>query len=157
MINAGTARRNAGSAVKRRRYAGLAIDWASPLIESDRIDALAASARAIAGLRFGSSPPIRPEGCAASPRITFIGIEKRGLVESLERGFENYGRRRRARIDFLLRAGLRQAERFHSGREQEPFPAFWRCRMVGGGARPPPGGRPSDFPPTGVSLTLPAF
>src|SRR5580700_1740002 len=81
MISAGTARRNAGSAVKRRRYAGLAIDWASPLIESDRIDALAASARAIAGLRFGSSPP-RPEGCAASLRITFIGIEKRGLVES---------------------------------------------------------------------------
>jgi hypothetical protein len=47
MINAGTARRSAGSAVNRRRYAGLAIDWASPLIESDRIDALAASARAI--------------------------------------------------------------------------------------------------------------
>src|SRR5450432_1876599 len=115
MINAGTARRNAGSAVKRRRYAGLAIDWASPLIESDRIDALAASARAIAGLRFGSSPPIRPEGCAASPRITFIGIEKRGLVESPRRRFEDYGGRRRAMIDFWSTSGLRHAEGFHSG------------------------------------------
>src|SRR3984893_18464038 len=71
MINAGTARRNAGSAVKRRRYAGLAIDWASPLIESDRIDALAASARAIAGLRFGLSPP------------TFIREDVPHLSESL--------------------------------------------------------------------------
>src|SRR5262245_55637601 len=48
MIRAGTARRSAGSAVKRRRYAGLAIDCANPLIESELTDALAASARAIA-------------------------------------------------------------------------------------------------------------
>src|SRR6202011_4115402 len=83
MINAGTARRSAGSAVKRRRYAGLAIDWASPLIESDRIDALATSARAICRPPFRIVPTnLRPEGCAASLRITFIGIEKRGLVES---------------------------------------------------------------------------
>src|SRR5260370_22834089 len=81
ITKAGTARRSAGSAVKSRRYAGLAIDCASPLIESDRIDALAASARAIAGLR-SERPHLRPEGCAASLRITFIGIEKRGLVES---------------------------------------------------------------------------
>src|SRR3954453_14169153 len=48
MISAGTARRNAGSAINSRRYAGLAIDCANPLMESERIDALAASARAIA-------------------------------------------------------------------------------------------------------------
>ena len=48
MMSAGTARRSAGSAVSRRRYAGLAIDCANPLMESERIDALAASARAIA-------------------------------------------------------------------------------------------------------------
>ena len=48
MISAGTARRSAGSAVSRRRYAGLAIDCANPFMESERIDALAASARAIA-------------------------------------------------------------------------------------------------------------
>src|SRR6476619_6642974 len=47
MINAGTARRNAGSAVSSRRYAGLAIDCANPLIESARADAPAASARAM--------------------------------------------------------------------------------------------------------------
>src|SRR4029453_12814016 len=47
MISTGTARRNAGSAVRRRRYAGLAIDWARPLMESKRAAALAVSARAI--------------------------------------------------------------------------------------------------------------
>ena len=47
MISAGTARRSTGSAVSSRRYAGLAIDCASPLIESARADALAASARAM--------------------------------------------------------------------------------------------------------------
>src|SRR5437764_11652796 len=47
LISVGTARRRAGSAVSSRRYAGLAIDWASPLMESERTDACAASARAI--------------------------------------------------------------------------------------------------------------
>src|SRR3954453_8342182 len=48
MISKGTARRSAGSAVSNRRYAGLAIHWAKPLMESARADACAASARAIA-------------------------------------------------------------------------------------------------------------
>src|SRR5262245_47757164 len=66
MIRAGTARRNAGSAVSNRRYAGLAIDWASPLMESGRADACAASARAIAGLR--SDGPRQPGWmCRISP------------------------------------------------------------------------------------------
>src|ERR1700736_2714771 len=94
MINAGTARRSAGSAVKRRRYAGLAIDWASPLIESDRIDALAASARAIAGLRFGSSPPtfVRKDVPHLSESLS---LESRNEDLSRVRGrrFENYGGR----------------------------------------------------------------
>src|SRR5262245_61724171 len=50
MIRAGTARRRAGSALSKRRYAGPAIDCANPLMESGRADALAASARAITGL-----------------------------------------------------------------------------------------------------------
>ena len=47
MISTGTARRSSGSAVNSRRYAGLAIDCASPLMESERTDALATSARAM--------------------------------------------------------------------------------------------------------------
>jgi hypothetical protein len=47
MIRAGTARRSAGSAIRRRRYAGFAIDCASPLMESERTDALANWARAM--------------------------------------------------------------------------------------------------------------
>jgi hypothetical protein len=47
MISAGTARRRAGSANRSRRYAGLAIDCARPLIESELADALAAAARAM--------------------------------------------------------------------------------------------------------------
>src|SRR5712671_7374911 len=82
MINAGTARRKAGSAVKRRRYAGLAIDWASPLIESDRVDALAASARAIAGLRFGSSPPSSGRMCRIFPNHFHWNRETRTCRES---------------------------------------------------------------------------
>jgi hypothetical protein len=50
-MRTGTARRNSGSALNSRRYAGLAMDCASPLIESERKDALAVSARAIASLR----------------------------------------------------------------------------------------------------------
>src|SRR5271170_3707395 len=46
-MRTGTARRSSGSAVSRRRYAGLAIDCANPLIESERRDALAVSARAM--------------------------------------------------------------------------------------------------------------
>src|SRR5690242_821784 len=51
MISAGTARRSIGSAMRRRRYVGLAIDCARPLMESERDDALATPARAIDGLR----------------------------------------------------------------------------------------------------------
>ena len=47
-IRAGTARRSAGSANRRRRYAGLAIACARPLIESERADALAGD-----GVRYG--------------------------------------------------------------------------------------------------------
>src|SRR5580704_3364234 len=93
MISAGTARRNAGSAVKRRRYAGLAIDWASPLIESDRIDALAASARAIAGLRF--EVPHQPSSgrmCRISPNHFHWNRETRTCRESREERFDFYGR-----------------------------------------------------------------
>src|ERR1700688_2344579 len=46
-MRTGTARRSTGSAVSRRRYAGVAIDCASPLIECERKDALANSARAM--------------------------------------------------------------------------------------------------------------
>src|SRR5580704_19523659 len=46
-MRTGTARRSTGSAVRSRRYAGLAMDCANPLIESDRKDALAVSARAM--------------------------------------------------------------------------------------------------------------
>jgi hypothetical protein len=52
MISTGTARRRSGSAFRSRRYAGLATDCARPLIESGCADALAASARAIEGLRL---------------------------------------------------------------------------------------------------------
>src|SRR5690349_22777512 len=41
MMRTGTARRSAGSATRSRRYAGLAIDCARPLIESALGDALA--------------------------------------------------------------------------------------------------------------------
>src|SRR3569832_727072 len=51
MMGTGAARRNKGSAVRRRRYAGLAIDCARPLMESLDADALATWARAIKGLR----------------------------------------------------------------------------------------------------------
>ena len=69
-MRTGTARRSSGSAVSRRRYAGLAIDCASPLIESERRDALAASARAIACLRSDDSVRHpRSKRCAASLRI----------------------------------------------------------------------------------------
>ncbi len=47
MISVGTARRSAGSAVRRLWYAGFAIDCANPLIESDWTHALAACARAM--------------------------------------------------------------------------------------------------------------
>jgi hypothetical protein len=51
MISTGTARRSNGSALSSRRYAGLAIDCARPLMESGCADALATPARAIDGLR----------------------------------------------------------------------------------------------------------
>src|SRR6185437_6668838 len=70
MMRTGTARRRSGSAVKSRRYAGLAIDCARPLIESDCADALANVARAIDGLRSEFPHHPGPEGCAASLRIT---------------------------------------------------------------------------------------
>src|SRR6266567_4729110 len=79
-ISEGTARRRAGSAVSSRRYAGLAIDWASPLMESERTDACAASARAIPASPCPRQP--RSDRCAASLRITFIGIETSRFVES---------------------------------------------------------------------------
>src|SRR5271156_1071077 len=66
MMRTGTARRSNGSAVSRRRYAGLAIDCANPLIESERRDALAASARAIACLRSDDPLDPRSERRAAS-------------------------------------------------------------------------------------------
>src|ERR1035438_6337107 len=56
IMSTGTARRNKGSAVNRRRYAGLAIDCARPCMESERADALAAPARAIDGLRSDFFP-----------------------------------------------------------------------------------------------------
>jgi hypothetical protein len=67
MMRTGTARRRSGSALSRRRYAGLAIDSASPLIESDRKDALAASARAIACPRSGYCLYPRSEIVPLSP------------------------------------------------------------------------------------------
>src|SRR5580692_11482961 len=92
MIKAGTARRSAGSAVKRRRYAGLAIDWASPLIESDRIDALAASARAIAGLRFGSYPPnVVRKDVPHLPESLSLESRNEDLSRVQGTSFENYG------------------------------------------------------------------
>src|SRR6478672_10257166 len=70
MMRAGTARRNAGSAVSRRRYAGLAMDCARPLIESARADALAISARAMPRPRVDDPLEFtRPNRCAAPPRI----------------------------------------------------------------------------------------
>src|SRR5580700_5055236 len=57
-MRTGTARRSNGSAVRSRRYAGLAMDCASPLIESDRKDALAVSARAMPA--SASDDPLDP-------------------------------------------------------------------------------------------------
>ena len=69
MMSAGTARRSAGSALRRRRYAGRAIDSANPLMESGRAHALATSARAIAGLRSppDKNPPVLGATCRISP------------------------------------------------------------------------------------------
>ena len=67
MIRTGTARRSSGSAVSSRRYAGLAIDCARPLIESGCADALATSGARHKRPPFGISPAtLEPEGCAAS-------------------------------------------------------------------------------------------
>src|SRR3954467_10178927 len=89
MMSAGTARRRAGSAVSKRRYAGLAIDCANPLIESERIDARAVSARAIlAPARIAPAALDRKDvpHLSESPPI---GIEKRRFVESLRLNFED--------------------------------------------------------------------
>ena len=68
MMRAGTARRSAGSAVSRRRYAGLAIDCANPLIESARADALAVSARAMLRPRLDDPLKHAPEAvCRTAP------------------------------------------------------------------------------------------
>src|SRR5882724_4053786 len=56
------------------------MDCASPLIESEFTDALATSARAMRGLPSDSPTP-SSEGCAASLRITLIGIERWRFVE----------------------------------------------------------------------------
>ena len=77
MMSAGTARRSAGSAVSSRRYAGLAIDCASPLIESstDR------RARRL-GARHGVAPVrIHPDHLHRKdvphlPESLCIGIER---------------------------------------------------------------------------------
>src|SRR5262249_43797003 len=82
MIHTGTARRRRGSAVRSRRYAGLAIDCARPLIESACTDALATPARAIEGLR-SEFPLLQTEGCAHRfPNHLLIGIDGRRFVES---------------------------------------------------------------------------
>src|SRR5262249_14216268 len=60
MMRTGTARRRAGSATRRRRYAGLAIDCARPLIESVPADALA---------RAGAMPGLPIEDCPRHPRV----------------------------------------------------------------------------------------
>src|SRR5256885_6150990 len=80
MINAGTARRNAGSAIRSRRYAGFAIDWASPLIESEFTDALATSARAMPRLRSGPHHLHRKDVPHLSESL-LIGIERWRFVE----------------------------------------------------------------------------
>src|SRR5882672_6609845 len=81
MINAGTARRNAGSAVSSRRYAGFAIDWASPLIESELTDALAASARAMrASVRIVPTN-VRSKDVPHRSESLLIGIERWQFVE----------------------------------------------------------------------------
>jgi len=67
-MRTGTARRSSGSAVSRRRYAGLAIDPANPLIESDRKDALAVSARAMPASVWKNPLDPRSEKDAAVPR-----------------------------------------------------------------------------------------
>ena len=71
MIRTGTARRRSGSAFSNRRYAGLAMDCARPLMESGCADALAVSARAIVGLRWKF--PCHPRDgrmCRIASRIT---------------------------------------------------------------------------------------
>src|SRR5262252_4730269 len=60
MMRTGTARRRAGSATRRRRYAGLAIDCARPLIESVPADALA---------RAGAMPGLPLQVCPRHPRV----------------------------------------------------------------------------------------
>ena len=56
------------------------MDCASPLIESLVTDALTTWARAMRGLHSDSLSPIS-EGCAASLRISLIGIERWQFVE----------------------------------------------------------------------------
>src|SRR6478735_3512958 len=68
MMSAGTARRKAGSAVNRRRYAGLAMDCARPFMESVLTDALAASTRAMRGPRSDHpDPTLIGRMCRISP------------------------------------------------------------------------------------------
>ena len=84
MISAGTARRSAGSAIRRRRYAGLAIDCASPLIESERADALAASARAMPGLRSDCPQHLPRKDVPHLSESLSLESNRRQFVESPE-------------------------------------------------------------------------
>src|SRR5215469_12567709 len=82
-MRTGTARRSIGSAVRRRRYAGLAIDCAKPLIESERKDALAASARAMpASGRIISSARSGESGYAVSPNHLYLNRRESVCRES---------------------------------------------------------------------------
>src|SRR5882757_2560759 len=112
MINAGTARRNAGSAVSSRRYAGFAIDCASPLIESELTDALATSARAMPCLQFGSHHLHRKDVPHLSESL-LIGIERWRFVERRVKEFLRFVKRRFALIGnvFWLRTTQRTIAR----------------------------------------------
>ena len=82
-MRAGTARRSAGSAVSSRRYAGLAIDCANPLIESARADALAVSARAMPRPRVDDPQNLRARiGVPCRFESDAIRIDGESLVES---------------------------------------------------------------------------
>ena len=78
MISAGTARRSAGSAVKQTPIRRLGDRLRQPLDGIGTVQTRSRSRRApsLAPVRIVPVSP-RSEGCAASPRITFIGIEKR--------------------------------------------------------------------------------
>ena len=83
MISTGTARRSNGSAVSSRRYAGLAIDCARPLMESRTRRRTRHTGARHRRPPFGISPNALSEGCAASlSESVAIGIDGRRFVES---------------------------------------------------------------------------